>query len=245
MKHFVRLLWVSVLLLGLSACQRSGPAPIENAQSWGQQPQGVLYYAVKRGDTLYSIARRHQVSVSQLAQWNRLKPPYLLLPGQRLSLIASGRAASGATYSTSSAPRASNPPKIRRHAGSGSCRPYPDWRWPVRGEVKTVTSPTGNPGVKIFGRSGEVIRAAAPGKVVYSGPGLNGYYGNLIIIQHPSGYLSVYAHVANRLVGENAQLRGGQKIATMGLGSDKRAVLHFELRCQERSLNPLLFLPGY
>lgn len=41
---------------------------------------------VRKGDTLYSIARAYQVPLKELIQVNRLRPPYLLKVGRRLSL---------------------------------------------------------------------------------------------------------------------------------------------------------------
>jgi len=41
---------------------------------------------VRKGDTLYALARRHGVTVREIIRHNSLKPPYLLKPGQKLSL---------------------------------------------------------------------------------------------------------------------------------------------------------------
>ena len=45
---------------------------------------------VRKGDTVYAIARRNGVTVKQLIAHNRLKAPYLLRPGQTLSLPTAG-----------------------------------------------------------------------------------------------------------------------------------------------------------
>lgn len=48
---------------------------------------------VQSGDTLYSLARKHQVSVTTLAKHNRISPPYALKVGQSLSIPLSGKVA--------------------------------------------------------------------------------------------------------------------------------------------------------
>ncbi len=45
-------------------------------------------YVVQKGDTLYSIAKAHGVSVDQLALWNDIKDPAKLQPGMTLKLSA-------------------------------------------------------------------------------------------------------------------------------------------------------------
>ncbi|MBC6444459.1 MAG: LysM peptidoglycan-binding domain-containing protein, partial [Alphaproteobacteria bacterium GM202ARS2] len=52
---------------------------------------------VEKGDTLYSLSRRHGVKVADLAAWNGIAPPYVIKPGQTLRLAQGrkGRVASG------------------------------------------------------------------------------------------------------------------------------------------------------
>jgi len=61
--------------------------------------------------------------------------------------------------------------------------------------------------VDIAGTQGQPVVAAADGKVVYAGSGLRGY-GNLVIIQHNSSFLSAYGHNQRLLVNENAHNNG-------------------------------------
>jgi membrane-bound lytic murein transglycosylase D len=43
-----------------------------------------IQYQVQKGDTLWSLSRKYNVSVDQLANWNSMAPRDSLLPGQRL-----------------------------------------------------------------------------------------------------------------------------------------------------------------
>jgi LysM repeat protein len=71
--------------------------PNPNLISVGQKvivplsPPEAIIYTVKRGDTLYSIAKRYGTSVSNLAKFNYLSPPYTIYPGQALVVTASLR----------------------------------------------------------------------------------------------------------------------------------------------------------
>ncbi len=47
---------------------------------------GKIYYTIKRGDSLWGIARRYGTTVQNLIEWNNIKTPNLIYPGQRLIL---------------------------------------------------------------------------------------------------------------------------------------------------------------
>ena len=86
------------------------------------------------------------------------------------------------------------------------------------------------------------MRAAAAGRVVYSGTGIRGY-GNLIIIKHGENMLSAYAHNRELLVHEGQEVALGQVIAHMGEGAPQKPVLYFEIRRNGKPVDPLAFLP--
>jgi lipoprotein NlpD len=118
------------------------------------------------------------------------------------------------------------------------------WSWPVRGKLIGVFSATeqGNKGIKIAGKKGEIIKAAADGRVVYAGDALRGY-GNLVIIKHNDDFLSAYAHADKILVKEKQQVTSGQSVAHMGSTGTNQVMLHFEIRYLGQSVNPLSYLP--
>lgn len=45
-----------------------------------------IEYVVVKGDTLWGIGRRHKVSWERLAQYNKLKNPDLIVPGQKIRI---------------------------------------------------------------------------------------------------------------------------------------------------------------
>ncbi|MBO1518111.1 LysM peptidoglycan-binding domain-containing protein [Oceanisphaera pacifica] len=118
------------------------------------------------------------------------------------------------------------------------------WHWPTPGPVisRFSLAETGNKGVDIRGSRGQAIKAAAAGKVVYAGSALRGY-GNLIIIKHNDDYLSAYAHNEVLRVKEQQTVGAGQHIADMGSSDTTDVRLHFEIRYQGASVNPIKHLP--
>ena len=118
------------------------------------------------------------------------------------------------------------------------------WRWPADGQLvgSYVGGDPTRQGIDIAGKSGDPVRAAADGTVVYSGNGLIGY-GELIIVKHSPSLLSAYGHNRKRLVKEGDHVSAGQGIAEMGSSSASRDSLHFEIRKNGKPANPLDYLP--
>jgi lipoprotein NlpD len=105
-----------------------------------------------------------------------------------------------------------------------------------------TSRPNGGQGLTVSGRLGEDVRAAAAGRVVYTGSGLLGY-GQLVILKHNETYLSAYGHTQSVAVHEGDAVVSGQRIATMGAGPNGEAMLYFEIRIHGTPSNPLSFLP--
>ena len=114
------------------------------------------------------------------------------------------------------------------------------WQWPARGKIIEKFS-NASKGIDISGSLGDKIVAAADGRVVYSGNALPGY-GNLIIVKHNDDYLTAYAHNQTILVKEQQAVRAGEQIATMGATGTSSVRLHFEIRYQAKSVDPLKYL---
>ena len=133
-------------------------------------------------------------------------------------------------------------------SASGSVANLPQqvqqWHWPVRGRIVGYFSASeqGNQGIKIAGNRGDIIKAAADGRVVYAGNALRGY-GNLVIIKHNDDFLSAYAHADTILVKEKQYVSAGQTVAKMGSTGTHQVMLHFEVRFHGKSVNPLRYLP--
>ncbi|MEO9080023.1 MAG: peptidoglycan DD-metalloendopeptidase family protein, partial [Rhodanobacter sp.] len=119
------------------------------------------------------------------------------------------------------------------------------WRWPVEGTlISRFNKADAIPGIEIAGKSGDPVRAAADGVVVYSGNGLVGY-GELVIIKHNDSFLSAYGHNRKRLVKEGQHVSAGQQVAEMGSTGATRNELEFQIRKDGNPVDPLSYLPAH
>lgn len=215
-------------------------------------------HTVVRGDTVYNIAKRYQITQDNLRAWNnmadntisvgqvlRVKPAGYTAPAGSAATSAARTqppAASSATPNVPSTPQA-NTSKVATPAttptvSTGGVRNTGGitWQRPTAGNVITKFGGT-NKGVDIAGNPGQPVVAAADGKVVYAGSGLRGY-GNLVIIQHSPTFLSAYGHNQSLLVNEGQTVKRGQTIAKMGNSDASRTQLHFEVRQNGKPVNP-------
>ncbi|MGH7114527.1 MAG: peptidoglycan DD-metalloendopeptidase family protein [Stellaceae bacterium] len=118
--------------------------------------------------------------------------------------------------------------------------------WPVRGHVleNYGTGPDGthNDGINIAAPRGAPVQATDAGVVAYAGNDLRGY-GNLVLIKHPNGWISAYAHCDLILVKTGQKVARGQVIARVGsTGNVSEPQLHFELRRGKQPVNPSDYL---
>ena len=122
--------------------------------------------------------------------------------------------------------------KAPQPAGSGSGR----WRWPVNAKPERGFG-RGNNGFDYTVPQGRGVGAAAPGVVVYSGPGLGGYK-HLVIVEHGGGYLSAYSINAAPQVSEGGAVTAGARLAEMSGANAVARRLHFEIRRNGAPVDP-------
>jgi murein DD-endopeptidase MepM/ murein hydrolase activator NlpD len=118
--------------------------------------------------------------------------------------------------------------------------------WPVRGRVLAAygaaSGGTRNDGINIAAPRGAPVSAVEGGEVAYAGNELKGY-GNLVLIKHPDGYITAYAHCDELLVKRGEKVGRGQVIAKVGTtGGVSEPQLHFELRRGKQPVDPKEFL---
>ncbi len=147
--------------------------------------------------------------------------------------------------SSSSAPRLKNE-RLPDKSGDGS--PFGRLKGrlalPVRGELgNRFGSPRSDSGLIwkglfIASKAGEEVRAIAAGQVVFAN-WLRGF-GNLLIIDHGDGYMSLYGNNETLYKQVGDALRGGETIAAVGnSGGNADSGLYFEIRHQGRPFDPL------
>jgi len=96
-----------------------------------------------------------------------------------------------------------------------------------------------NDGINIAAPKGAPVFAAASGVVAYAGNEIRGF-GNLLLIQHPGGWMTAYAHNDKLMVKRGDKVTQGQQISAVGAtGNVASPQLHFEIRRGKRAVDPL------
>src|SRR5215470_12966915 len=194
-------------------------------------------HVVAAGDTLSKIAHRYHKPVNEIAKANNIQPTATLNVGDRLTIPgapaspvktsapAAGAQAAPAKPVASAAPKQAEPvqnanvvaptDQLDKEAaklaeGTGA---VPKFRWPANGRIIAGYGPTTNgqqnDGINIALPENTPVKAAEDGVVAYAGNELKGY-GNLVLVRHPNGYVTAYAHAKELLVKRGDQVKRGQ-----------------------------------
>ena len=223
------------------------------------------YYIVKRGDNLYSIAKENNTTVRKLIDDNNLKRPYNIFPNQKLYVGEKSIVKKTNTVvkkqntekvleqnSTKTVAKSEEIEKVKVVEQKNTTAKVENkqqtaiFAWPVKGEV-----------IKNFGKQkdgkfydainikadqGTAIASVADGEVAYAGNELKGY-GNIIIIKHDNGWLSIYGYCDKINVKVKDKVSKGQTIATVGkTGNVNEPQLYFTMRKGRVAMDPLKYL---
>ena len=229
--------WLTVIsiLAGLSACgTQSG-----NVRAPKRIPASGVHHTVQPGENLFRIGLIYNITVDTLVRANNLRDPGQLEVGQRI-YIPGASAHSARRH----APRDNTPGMPSRSPDSGE-RLADNLLWPISGTISSTFGPRGgsfHDGIDIAAAEGTPIHAVADGEVLYSDQ-LRGY-GNIVILRHQDGLVSVYAHNETNLVEKGARVNRGQVIARVGsTGQVTGPHLHFEIRQNNAPRDPIPYLP--
>jgi murein DD-endopeptidase MepM/ murein hydrolase activator NlpD len=224
--------WFLLFALFLPGCAAYPPA---------SAPKRVtgIYHVVMPGENLFRIGKAYDVAYEELARINRIGDASHIRVGQRIFIPGATRSLPVEVItprepvaSTLSLPEVSEPDLGR-------------FFLPVHGTVNSGFGRRGasfHDGVDIAAPLGTPIRAIESGEVIYSDQ-LRGY-GNIVIVRHADGLVSVYAHNESNLVREGQMVSRGETIGRVGsTGRVTGPHLHFEIRKNNTAQDPLLYLP--
>lgn len=217
------------------------------------------YYTVKPNDTIYSIAKRYDVSQEALMRINGIKNPRKLQIGQQLRIPQDGKSPAEVADGRKQKDKKDSIPddrtreaidKIKRDKVAPPPPPMlePPLIWPVKGVVLRTYGKGSdgriNDGLDIGAPEGASIVAADDGEVILASNTLPSY-GNMIVIKHDNDLVTLYAHNRVNMVSKGMKVRQGQKIAEVGsTGSRiKTPMIHFEVRILTEPVNPYKYLP--
>lgn len=266
----------------------SAALPVNSSVPVQAAANGNAYtHTIVGGESLYTIARKYDVTTQAIVHANGLSSPDKIVVGQKIIIpgrsdlvnaapVQVASASPQTTAPTLPAARPSNlsggnvlqqastpapaPASTPAAAPAGAkvtqvasvpTTPAPaaepvssgdKFRWPVSGRVITDFAASRGTGINIDVPEGSTVKAAENGTVIYVGSGVEGY-GNLVLIRHPNGYVSAYAHLASMSVAKGAVVNRGDSIGAVGqTGSVSRPQLHFELRKGATPVDPVPLL---
>ncbi len=184
-------------------------------------PVSGVEHTVVKGDTIQSIAKKYKADATEIAQFNDLTQDSSLAIGEVI-IIPDGEIAAP----TSGA----NTPTSRVH-GAGGPVLVGYYLRPLIGGHKTQGL-HGYNAIDLGAPIGTPVFASAEGTVIVSkNYGWNGGYGSYIVISHPNGTQTLYAHLSKNLVFEGYGVVKGQVIGEVGrTGKATGPHLHFEIR---------------
>ncbi|WOE74393.1 LysM peptidoglycan-binding domain-containing M23 family metallopeptidase [Alterisphingorhabdus coralli] len=232
-------------------------------------PSG-LFHVVSSGETGIAIARAYGVRWSEIVARNNLEEPFILRIGQRLQLpggavvtapvdqpqqsdaleqraaafsldiddiVTGGQPATGQNTTIATAAPSAPKPVIAPKNFNGQ------FRWPANGKVISRFGDQGggkvNDGIAIAMTQGAPFRAAATGVVAYTGDDVP-TLGNLILVDHGSGWVTAYGNASQISVQRGDTVQLGQVLGRAGqTGLATRPQLHFELRRDRKPVDPL------
>lgn len=172
-------------------------------------------YTVGKGDSLWRIAKKYDISVEDLLLANSSLDPHDLKIGQKIFI-----------------PTKADTDKTV-------------FLWPVEGKVinffgENVDGICNN-GINIATASNNTnVKAAAAGTVIFANK-LKGW-GTTIIIKHYPNTYTVYANLDESAVSEGQNVSKGANIAKVATGKYGNYVLHFEIREKSVPSDPLKYL---
>jgi murein DD-endopeptidase MepM/ murein hydrolase activator NlpD len=196
------------------------------------KPGDILYFPnmrgivlkVKQNDTLDSIAGRHNIQPIYIEKANKMEglskthifvPCGTLSKEERFAYLSTG-------FVSPVSP-------VRITSGFG-----------MRNDP-FLNVPKFHAGIDIICATGTPVKASQSGIVKYAGYMKN--YGNLVIIKHTNGYETYYGHLNGFAVKKDQRVTKGALIAYSGnTGRSTGPHLHFEIRKNDKAINPLKIL---
>ena len=189
-------------------------------------------YTVKAGDTLYSIAKRSEITVDELRRLNSLDSSAVLKIGQNLKVPAQSGAAAQSGLAVQNAGSSSSGLALSVPDTSSSARdnlsligPDKDPRayskkngdtslvWPVKAsEVVYVAGKIS--GVALTGAKNEHVTAIRSGTVMFSG--IYRGFGQVVFVQSANGLIYVYTGLDTLAVTKGQKVNYGQQLGVIG-----------------------------
>jgi LysM repeat protein len=210
--------------------QLSSSKDIHPGQTLLILPISGIQHTVVKGDTVASIAKKYDGDADEIVTYNGLDTTGQLAVGSVIT-IPGGEAPVVAPVKKSQSSSGTTEPIHPTKVVANTTARSGYFINPLPGSVKTQGI-HGYNAVDLAAPVGTPIRAAAAGKVIVSRVGgWNGGYGNYVVIDHPNGTQTLYAHQSKVIVWEGQNVVQGQIIGYVGsTGRSTGPHLHVEVR---------------
>lgn len=221
-----------------------------------------VYHTVKKGENIIKISHLYNVDENELRKENSIPEGVSeLKEGSSIFIPGAGEVieteSTASVFETpaeveQSAPdqleetpeQKTEPEQITPERPETESKTAIDLIWPATGKIvrRFSASTPKSDGIDIQFEKSTEIRAAAEGKVVYSGYKSN--YGNLVIIHHNHNFFTIYAYLHTIFAKEGTEIKQNDIIGLADKTETKTVpTLHFEVRNEAKPLDPTKYLP--
>lgn len=200
-------------------------------------PVTGVVHKVKKGDTVYSIAKHYDTDPQGIVDF-----PFNTFINDETFELAVGQVLivpNGVVPQPKAAPRqyvAQTTPNAGTVSASGR------FIWPTSGRISQGFA-WYHRAIDIANKTGTAILAADAGRVLVAGWPDNTGYGNRVVLDHGNGFVTVYGHFSRVSVVAGQTVNRGDLLGLMGsTGRSTGPHLHFEIRVNGSLQNPMNYL---
>jgi len=166
---------------------------------------GYAAYTVVKGDTLFGLAKKYDISVQKLRELNGFSTNYVIKVGETIKVPAKpgGPIVKG------------DPPPVKG-TDKPPVRLADTVRWPITpGEIVYMTGKLS--GVTIVGKRSESVKSLTQGTVVSAGPYRG--FGKGVIVEVEGGYIYLYGGLESLSVKEGDRVSPGMELGKLGINA--------------------------
>ena len=163
--------------------------------------QNLVNYKAIKGDTLYSIARNHGITVQRLLEINSYSSNHVLKIGDVVKVPGMAASASAAA-------------SVKPVSNAASSGIY-SLRWPVM--PRDISYMSGQMGVVVEGERLEMVKSLTQGNVVSAGPWRK--FGRVVIVETTGGYYYMYGGCESITVNVGDKITPGMELGRLGVNS--------------------------
>ncbi len=233
---------------------------------------GGVYHSVKKGETLWRIAKAYNCDPDEIARANNLSDS-TIEAGSALFIPNAAQTIEITPGTPSTHDKAASKKKRPARVHEENLRPVRSEPTPAsNSKIPSVEKPSASTGASDSSSPGFIWPLLGNVSLkfgVYKGMQHNGikidgkegtpvlssadgtvtyaapmkYFGETIIIKHNETYSTVYSQLKKRLIETGTSVKKGDKIGLVGTEETGKSRLHFEIRRKNRAIDPLRYLP--